>query len=503
MAEGRYTLLMAGKQIALYGAALAVLVFAIFFFWDRTPDFETARVERAAIVSEVSASGNVEPSEEIEMHFRGSGILESRSVSMGVSVVAGDELARQDIAQLEAQLAEMQAGVDVQKARLAQLLAGAAVEDIGVARSNAANARDALREALYDAYAKADDAVRTRGDAVFYDPYASTPQLKFSVNDLYVESKPEAQRSLVEDELREWNASLAQANGTDPATLAPAALAHLREVTLLLDYLAQALSTDIEGIDATTIETWKASVATARANVSAATSALVAAKDAYASAEGALALKTADARPEDRSLYEAQIRQAEAAMRRVEAQLAETILVAPVSGTVVRTAGQVGEIVGPETSIVTVMPDGALQVRVNVSEGNIVDAAVGQPARIMLDAFGTDVELRGTVVEIELAETVIGGAVYYEAVVAFDAADPRVRRGMSATVWIETAHSPHALVVPASAISQHDGGNYVWVLVDGKKLERLVQLGLTASDGRVEIIEGVGDGDVVVLGERT
>lgn len=188
-------------------------------------------------------------------------------------------------------------------------------------------------------------------------------------------------------------------------------------------------------------------------------------------------------------------------MRRIEAQLQETIILAPVAGTVVRTEGDVGEIVGAETAIVTLMPDGALQVRVKVSEGNIVDAEVGQPARIALDAFASE-ELRGTVVEIEPAETVVGGAVYYEAVVAFDAADARVRRGMSATVWIETAHSPQALIVPTSAISEHDG-SYVRVLVDGKPEERRVQLGLSTSDGQVEIIEGVQEGEEVILGERS
>lgn len=493
---------MVGKPAFLYGAAALVIVVAGAWFFTRDGgEYETVAVERAPIVQEVSASGNVEPISQVDLHFKGSGRLVSLTARAGQRVAAGEILAVQDAAQLEAQRAEMQAGVDVQKARLAQLLAGASTEDRTTTEAQAENARLALAKALQDAYAKADDAVRIKADAVFYEPYTPYPQLRFSIDDLNLVGKPESQRLVVENALRSWNAALQKLDGGDPSAAAQEAQAHLREVTLLMDYLAGALTTDLSAYPAGDVAEWKATISTARANVNAAASALVSATDAYAAAKGARDIKTADARPEDRALYEAQIRQAEAAMRSIEAQLGETEIRAPVSGVVTRVAGEVGEIVGPGEMIVSLMPEGDLQVRINISEGNIVDVSPGQKARIVLDAM-PGIEWQGTVLEVEPAETIVGGAVYYQTIIAFDTDDPRIRRGMSTNAWITTAESPAALTVPASALMTRDGQTYVRVLAAGGPEERIVQTGLSGSDGRIEIVSGVEEGESVIVGEK-
>jgi HlyD family secretion protein len=494
---------MVGKPAFLYGAAaLIVIVLGAWLFTRDSGEYETIAVERAPIIQEVSASGNVEPTSQVDLYFKGSGRLVSRAARIGMTVTAGEVLAVQDTAQLQAQLAEMQAGVDVQKARLAQLLAGASTVDRATSESSAENARLALVKALQDAYSKADDAVRTKADDLFLDPYTPYPQLRFSIDDLTLSGKPEEQRLVVENTLRAWNTSLQKLNGGDPAAAAEEAQAHLREVTLLMDYLAGALNTDLSAYSSLDVAEWKVTLSTARANVNTAASALVSATDAYARAKGARDTTTAAARPEDRALYEAQIRQAEAAMRSIEAQLQETEIRAPVSGVVTRVGGEVGEIVGPGEMIASLMPEGDLQVRINISEGNVVDVSPGQKARITLDAFSDGTEWQGTVLEVEPAETIVGGAVYYEAVVAIDVDDPRIRRGMSANVWITTKENLRALVVPASAISSHDGKDFVRVLDGRKPEEHEVTLGISSSDGKVEIVSGVEEGDTIVVGEQ-
>jgi len=496
---------MVGKPAVLYGAfAALVVIFGGWYLVSGTGDeFETVLVERTPIIQEVSASGNVEPTSQVDLHFKGSGRLVSRAARVGQRVTAGEVLAVQDTAQLEAQRAEMQAGVDVQKARLAQLLAGASTEDRATSEASAENARLALVKALQDAYAKADDAVRTKADGLFLEPYTPYPQLRFSIDDLTLSGKPENQRVLVENSLRSWNTALQKLNGNDPAAAAQEAQNYLRDVTLLMDYLAGSLNTDLSAYTSSDVAEWKSTLSIARANVNAAASALVSATDAYARAKGARDITTASARPEDKALYEAQIRQAEAAMRSIEAQLQETEIRAPVSGVVTRVGGEVGEIVGPGQMIASLMPEGDLQVRINVSEGNVVNVSPGQKARIRLDAFTDGTEWQGTVLEIEPAETIIGGAVYYEAVVAIDVDDPRIRRGMSANVWITTAENLRALAVPASAIMKKDGTTHVRVLTGRGPQEREVTLGLSSSDGNVEIVSGVEENEVIVIGERS
>jgi len=69
---------------------------------------------------------------------------------------------------------------------------------------------------------------------------------------------------------------------------------------------------------------------------------------------------------------------------------------------------------------------------------------------------------------------------------------------MTVSVDIEIARSAGAVVVPADAVREANSAQ-PWVLaVDGRRaVRRAVKLGLKG-DGRVEILEGVAPGDLLV-----
>ena len=91
----------------------------------------------------------------------------------------------------------------------------------------------------------------------------------------------------------------------------------------------------------------------------------------------------------------------------------------------------------------------------------------------------------------------------YEAKIGFDIPrDAGLRVGMSATADIITGQRSNALLVPERAIKRDEQGNSVVMLKIGDKLQpKLVVTGL--SDGlQTEIIDGLGEGDTVVIEER-
>jgi RND family efflux transporter MFP subunit len=506
-----------GGLLSVLGIALVAGIGLVAFLASSSrPSYVFATVSRGTIIEEASASGKVEPPSLIELHFKNSGRLVSRSADVGETVEEGQVLARQDAAELVAQLEEVEAGVDVQKARLGQLLAGASGEDVRLAETAVENAqqsvadkKNALEKALQDAYTKADDAVRTKADVVFADPRAANPQINFIVSNQHVETNTELQRLSVESMLNAWNAALILSAYADLDATVADALNNLQKVTALLDLIAQALNAHVSGLSATTLDTWKLNISTARTTINAASAALISAsediKDAkgvLASAQNALALKKAPARTEDIALYQAQIREAEARMGRIEAQVHDTRVVAPVAGLVTHTEGEVGEIVSSSESVVSLTPLGALQIKLNVSENNIANVRVGQKARITLDAFGNGVEWQGSVIAVDPAETIVGGAVYYQTTVLFDAEDERVKSGMTANAWIVTATHESALSVPSSALEMRDNLQFVRVRVRGSDSieERVVQTGISGK-GVVEILTGLSGGEEVVVGE--
>jgi ABC exporter DevB family membrane fusion protein len=107
--------------------------------------------------------------------------------------------------------------------------------------------------------------------------------------------------------------------------------------------------------------------------------------DELARADAAIRLAEANIRE-----FDAQIGEAETRVRTVEANLAKTIVRAPISGVVLRKRLKDGESVSPEnpTGIVTLSDVSALRVRVDLDETDVAKVRENQTAYVTADAFG-------------------------------------------------------------------------------------------------------------------
>ena len=204
----------------------------------------------------------------------------------------------------------------------------------------------------------------------------------------------------------------------------------------------------------------------------------------------------------DVKAQKALVAQAQADIELQRAKIAETILTAPMDGTIVTANSEVGEIAKPETLIVSIISDESLQINVDVAETTIANIAVGQTVRITLDAFDNAIEWAGTVTKIDPAETIRGGAVYYKTTVSFDKKDLRIKSGMTANVWIKTAVSEDTLLVPVSALQKNNNKNIVRALQGKQVVEKEVVTGLRNDSGMLEIISGLSQGEQLVIGNK-
>jgi multidrug resistance efflux pump len=129
-----------------------------------------------------------------------------------------------------------------------------------------------------------------------------------------------------------------------------------------------------------------------------------AARVAQARADAAherFALVTADAREEDRASAESEVALARAALAEAEAELAKTIVRAPIDGVILRRHRKAGESVSTQfdSPIVTIADASVRRVRVDVDEADVAKVAVGQAAYVTADAFG-DRRFPGRVVRV-------------------------------------------------------------------------------------------------------
>lgn len=195
------------------------------------------------------------------------------------------------------------------------------------------------------------------------------------------------------------------------------------------------------------------------------------------------------------SVLKAKIDQAKAQVLSIHSKIAKRMILAPFDGIVASVAVEKGETSAADSTI-TLISDSDYEVVAKVPELDIGKLSVGASAHIVLDAYPGET-FSGKVLSINPAETIVDGVPVYEAKIMFDPLDPKIRSGMTATVTVDAAVQSGVVAVPTRFISFANGETLVTVATENGSEKRPVVLGLKGSDGMVEIISGLSEGDVL------
>jgi HlyD family secretion protein len=230
------------------------------------------------------------------------------------------------------------------------------------------------------------------------------------------------------------------------------------------------------------------------------------------------------------------IEQAKAQLLANKDSLKKTTLVAPIDGVVTARPVEQGEnaIIGtmnnPGTVLLTISDMSVVDAEMEVDETDIPQVKVGQKAKLTFDAY-PERKFDGTVTEIggsPITKSALGtdsSAVSFKVKIQVLSPPKDIRPGFSVAGLIETDRRPNALAIPIPALVVADestlrrgaGGKKpaatppsvpdqkkevegVFVVKkDGTVDFRKVRTGITA-ELKVEILEGVAEGDEVVTG---
>ncbi|MHB8079209.1 MAG: efflux RND transporter periplasmic adaptor subunit [Candidatus Krumholzibacteriia bacterium] len=236
------------------------------------------------------------------------------------------------------------------------------------------------------------------------------------------------------------------------------------------------------------------------------------------------------------------LRQQEAGLDQARHNLSRCTITAPMAGLVTRLNVKEGEsaimgtINNPGTVLAVISDLGLLEARVQVDETEVVKVAVGQPAKIEIDAF-PDTSFVGHVTEIGNSPILTGAgtgqqAVDFEVKIALDNRVPDVRPGLTAKAEIRTAERKQVIAAPMGAVTarkwppepklararrgarktpepapadttgkagkgkEKEG---VFVVENGVARFRPVKLGI-AGDDAFEVLDGLTGGETLVTG---
>jgi len=507
------------KIVIIAVIAVIAVIFGIRYFTNKNNQpSDLITVTKGTIIREVTVTGNTKPVESLDLAFEKGGKINKVYAEVGDKVSMSQVIATLDASDLYAQLREANANIDAQKAQLEELERGARPEDIQIKQTELAKAQQDLAnyyndvpDVVSDAYAKADDAIRKQTYGLFTNEEQANPQLVFSVSDSQLQTDVQAQRVAISNELNEWKKELDSLTGASPQPILDqalsTALSHLGVIRKFLDKTGDALNFALS-VSTSTLSTYKTNVNAGRTNVNTALTNVNTQQQNIASQkitvkkiDDELKLKLAGSTAEQISEQAAVVKQAEAKVQGIEAQIAKTILRSPIDGTVTKQDAKVGEIAPANSILVSIISQNKLQIEANIPEADIAKVKINDPATITLDAYGNEVIFEAKVISIDPAETVIEGVATYKTKFQFTREDERVKPGMTANIDILTDKHENVLTVPQRTVTKNNGDEYVmvWNNETNNSEKRVIKTGLRGSDGNVEVLTGLQEGEKITI----
>jgi HlyD family secretion protein len=193
---------------------------------------------------------------------------------------------------------------------------------------------------------------------------------------------------------------------------------------------------------------------------------------------------------------------AQARVDAAQATLNYSRLAAPFAGTVTEADPMVGDQVSPGTIGFRVDDLSRLQVDVQVSEVDINNVVLGQPAVVTFDAVAGK-EYHGKVVHVSRVGTSVQSVVNFSVTVELTDPDADVKPGMTASVTITIQSLENVLLVPNSGVHLINSQRVVYILRNGQLMEIPVTLGASDDTKSVVVSGDLSVGDILVLNPPT
>ena len=491
----------------------------------------TARVTRGSVERTVAATGTLQAITEQNLGFAKAGKLVDLMVTVGQQVRAGQVLARLDDFGAQSDLQRAQAKLDREQARLARIRSG-----------NHADAASDDHQAAKDVYG----AIKDESDAIDQANSNTLDQAHQQLDDDQ-DSLKQAQLEAGADQAK-CNRSLTGGSHRydgygdnvdlttkgqrgllleSPLNLHSPSCERAERGKAAVASYQRRIQRDHNQIDS---DQRRADIDHARQRVALANARreATAAKDAADGAESA--------RPHDIDEAQANVADAQVDVRHAQRDVDDTVLKAPVGGTVASINGTVGEYLGSAAGTTPLAPGSraslpdmdsgtgskdstgskaqrpgapafltlkdvnSFQVVAPYEESDAAQIAPNQKVEVSFDAVPGLTEV-GTVTAVAPAGTQIQDVTNYYVSVVLDRADPRLKGGLTAETKVVVGNIDNVLVVPTAAVQRGGQSGVVQVMQpDGTTRQVQVLLGLVG-DIRTEIVDGLKEGQQVLIAQ--
>ncbi len=430
-------------------SVVGLIGLSIFWYYSRPTKVDLIQPKLANITETITSSGRVGGITETNVGSQSQGIVQQLFVAEGSQVVRGQPLAiiKNDVA--EAQVLQAQAALNTAQSQLQQVSRGSLASDI-----------DAVMEQVRQAQAQVE-----QQNAAIVQAQKNVLQTRALL------AQFEAERDLDKKELAR-SSSLVK-DGVISRSEYDKSLTTFRVAEKKVTAQQQGIALAQSGVRSA-----QAGLKSAQANVR--------------TQQARLRTIQLGARPEDVSVAKQRIAEAEKALNVAQEQAANANVIAPFAGTVTKINSESGQTVS-STGVLTLV-SAQLEIRLDVDESNLSSLKVGQQAVISSGAF-SDNSFGGEVSELGAAVDQTRGTI--EIKVIPNQSPEWLRPGQTVDVNIITAENVYRLLAPQTALVRSGDDTVVFMIVDGKVAQKVVETRPITKDG-VPVISGLTADDFII-----
>ena len=191
----------------------------------------------------------------------------------------------------------------------------------------------------------------------------------------------------------------------------------------------------------------------------------------------------------------AQLKSAQAQLSMSRIGIREATLASPISGIVGKRHVVPGEKVSAEQQVVTIVDLSTLELAGTVGTHEVSLLSPGQAVEVQVEGQSTPVAGRID----RIAPAAEAGTRAIGVVVVLENKDERFRAGQYAQARVVLPDTAQRLTVPATAVGQASGQDFVWAIEKGSLVRRIVITGRKDSaGGRVEVSKGLADDEQIL-----
>lgn len=420
--------------------------------------YQTQTLSKGELVAVVGATGTVRSNQTAYLNWQTNGRIEKINYEIGESVASGETLASLELTSLPQAVISAQANLIQAKQNLQDLLDS--TNGMATAELNLANAQEAYNSAL--------------------DNYWNKNNTQASENEITVtQTKLQILDNKIVD-LKKLYDNMAELKDTDTAKAQ--ALQNLTQARIDRDKLKRLLDYYESHLNQVDLDVLEGKLAVAKAN-------LEQAQRDY---------DRIKATGVDPNL----VAEDQANIAALQATVNMSSLTAPFSGVVTESNSLVGDLVNAGTTSFRIDDISKLLVDVQISEVDINNIKVGQPATLTFDAI-TDKEYSAKVTKVASVGNTTSGTVNFTVTLQVLNPDEQVKPGMTAAVNITVTQLKDVLTIPNRAVRTVNNQRVVYILKNGLATAVPIELG-ASSDTSSQVLSGdLKEGDQIILNPST